>query len=125
MDLKCNKKLGNSFEKEFAEILQKKGYWVTLLTPKQHTGSQPMDIVAGKNNIIYCFECKTVHSKYKRFSLERLEQNQILAYKKLKQTGNDNYFLVVKWNEKEIYKIPFQNIDLKEKSVELKDIYRI
>ncbi len=84
-----------------------------------------MDIVAGKNNIIYCFECKTVHSKYKRFSLERLEQNQILAYKKLKQTGNDNYFLVVKWNEKEIYRIPFQNIDLKEKSVELKDIYRI
>lgn len=125
MDLKCNKKLGNSFEKEMAEILSKEGYWVLIVTPKGHINSQPMDIVAGKNNIIYCFECKTVHSKYKRFPIERLEQNQILAYKKLKQTGNDNYFLVVKWNDKEIYKIPFEDIDFREKSIELKDIYRI
>lgn len=78
-----------------------------------------MDIIASKNNIFYAFECKTVHSKYKRFPLKRLEQNQILAYKKLKQTGNNNYFLIVKWNEEEIYKIPFKEIDFTQKSINL------
>ncbi len=120
-----NKKLGNDFEQEYAKILSEKGYWVLIVTPKGYINSQPMDIVAAKDNIIYCFECKTLHSKYKRFPLKRLEQNQILAYKKLKQTGNDNYYLVVKWNDREIYQIPFSKIDFKQKSIELIEEYRI
>lgn len=120
-----NKKIGNTFEKELANILAKKGYWVLIVTPKGYINSQPMDIIAGKDNTLYCFECKTLHSKNKRFPLNRLEQNQILAYKKLKQTGNDNYFLVVKWNDEEIYQIPFSKIDFRQKSIELIKEYRI
>ena len=119
------KEYGNDFEKEFAEILSKEGYWVLLVTPKGYINSQPMDIVACKNNTFYAFECKTVHSKYKRFPLSRLEQNQILAYKKLKRTGNNNYYLVVKWNDEEIYQIPFSKIDFKQNSIELTKEYKI
>lgn len=120
-----NKRIGTSFEKEYLEILRKQGYWATFLEPKGHIGSQPCDIIAAKNNTLYCFECKTLHSKNKRFNLDRIEQNQRQAYKRLKQTGNDNYFLVVKWNDEQIYKIPFSKIDFKQKSIELIKEYKI
>ena len=120
-----NKNIGNKFENELAEKLSKKGYWVTLLTPKAHIGSQPADLIATKNNIFYAFECKTLHGKYKRFPIKRLEQNQILAYKKLKEVGSNNYFLVVKWNNEIIYLIPFTEIDLNQKSILLEDKYKI
>lgn len=120
-----NKKIGNEFENEFANILYQEGYWVHLVTPKQHINSQPVDIIATKDNIFYAFECKTLHSKNKIFNLNRIEQNQILAYKKLKQTGNNNCYLVVKWNDKEIYQIHFQEIDFTKKSILLEDKYKI
>lgn len=119
-----NKKLGNDFEKEMAEILSRKGYWVVMITPKNHINSQPMDLVAAKNNILYCFECKTLHSKNKKFPLSRIEQNQRSAYKKLKETGNNNYYLIVKWNDEDIYSIPFQNIDFGKKYLNLEDKYK-
>lgn len=120
-----NKKIGNYFEKELAKTLADEGYWVLLVTPKGYINSQPMDIIASKNNIFYGFECKTLHSRYKRFPLKRLEQNQILTYKKLKETGNNNYYLVIKWNNETIYFIPFDEIDLKQKSILLEDKYKI
>lgn len=120
-----NKKIGNDFEKELAKILSNNGFWVLLVTPKGYINSQPMDIIASKNNIFYGFECKTLHSRYKRFPLKRLEQNQILTYKKLKETGNNNYYLVIKWNNETIYFIPFDEIDLKQKSILLEDKYKI
>ena len=125
MDLKSNKKIGNDFERELANILSSKGYWVTLVTPKGYINSQPMDIIATKNNIFYGFECKTLHSRYKRFQLNRLEENQRQAFKKLKKIGTNNYFLVVKWNNETIYLIPFKEIDLKQKSILLEDKYKI
>lgn len=125
MDIKSNKKLGTNFEKEFANILANEGYWVTMLTPKAHIGSQPCDLIATKNNIFYGFECKTLHSRYKRFPLNRLEENQIQAFKKLKKIGTNNYFLVVKWNNKEIYRISFQDIDFTKKSILLEDKYKM
>ncbi len=120
-----NKKIGNKFENELAKTLADEGYWVLLVTPKGYINSQPMDIIASKNNIFYGFECKTLHSRYKRFPLKRLEQNQILTYKKLKETGNNNYYLVIKWNNETIYFIPFDEIDLKQKSILLEDKYKI
>lgn len=125
MDLKSNKKLGNDFEKEFAQILANEGYWALLVTPKGYVNSQPMDIIATKNNIFYGFECKTLHSRYKRFSLNRLEENQRQAFKKLKKIGTNNYFLVIKYNNETIYLIPFEEIDLKQKSILLEDKYKI
>lgn len=120
-----NKKIGKDFEKEYAKILADEGYWVLLVTPKGYINSQPMDIIATKNNIFYGFECKTLHSKYKRFPLSRLEENQRQAFKRLKKIGSNNYFLVVKWNNEIIYLIPFTEIDLNQKSILLEDKYKI
>lgn len=120
-----NKNIGKDFEKEYAKILADEGYWVLLVTPKGYINSQPMDIIATKNNIFYGFECKTLHSKYKRFPLSRLEENQRQAFKRLKKIGSNNYFLVVKWNNEIIYLIPFTEIDLNQKSILLEDKYKI
>lgn len=119
-----NKRIGNSFEKEYAEMLKVKGFWAMLVTPKKYIQSQPMDIVAAKDNKIYCFECKTLHSKNNRFNIGRIEFNQRLSWERLKETGNTNYFLIVLFNDKDIYKIPFTDINFKEKYIVLNKKYK-
>lgn len=117
MDLKSNKRIGNNFEKELAEILREKGYWVTLLTPKKHIGSQPADIVAIKNNKASLIECKTCKSHL--FEIKRIEENQWNASKKYFKCGNTEYLIAIK-NEEEIYMIPIESIDKKQSSIDLR-----
>lgn len=111
-----NKKLGNDFEKEFAEILRRKGYWVTMLTPKQYIGSQPADLIAIKDNKPILIDCKTCKTKY--FQINRIEQNQWLAYERYKKCGNADFVLAIKYNKK-IYMIPLEVIDKDKKSINL------
>lgn len=111
-----NKKIGNDFEQEYAEILSKNGWWVTLLTPKKHIGSQPADIIAVKNNKAILIDCKTSESHL--FPISRIESNQRNAYKKFNKCGNDNYYLVIKYNQKN-YKINMNEIDFTQKSIDL------
>ena len=111
-----NKKIGNDFEKEFAEILRRKGYWVTMLTPKQHIGSQPADLIAIKDNKPILIDCKTCKTKY--FQINRIEQNQWLAYERYKKCGNTDFVLAIKYNKK-IYMIPLEVIDKDKKSINL------
>ena len=112
-----NKKLGNSFEKEMTEILSKKGYWVTMLTPKQHIGSQPADLIAIKDNKPILIDCKTCKTKY--FQISRIEQNQWSAYERYKKCGNTSFILAIKYDE-DIYIVPLDNIDKSKKSINLK-----
>ncbi len=116
MDLKCNKKLGNSFEKEFAEILQKKGYWVTYMTPKQNIGSQPCDLIAIKNDKATLIDCKTCSTNL--LPIKRIEENQRQAFKKYTECGNTKYILAIKYNNK-IYEINMKDIDFTQKSINL------
>ena len=111
-----NKNLGNNFEKEFAEILRKKGYWVTFLSPKQHVGSQPADLIAIKDNKPMLVDCKTCKTKY--FQINRIEQNQRLAFKRYTKCGNTKFILAIKYNNK-IYEIDMKDIDFEQKSIEL------
>jgi len=117
MDLKSNKKLGNNFEKEVAEILSKKGCWVTMLTPKQHTGSQPADLIAIMSDIAILVDCKTCSTHL--FPISRIEQNQWLAYEKYRKWGNMNYYIAIKYKE-DIYMIPMNTIDKTAKSIDLR-----
>ena len=55
-----NKKRGSNFENEFARILGNNGFWARL----DKGISQTCDIIAGKNNRIYMFECKTCSKNY-------------------------------------------------------------
>lgn len=111
-----NKKLGNNFEKEMAEILSKQGYWVTYLTPKQHIGSQPCDLIAIKNDRVTLIDCKTC--KTHLFPIKRIEENQWQAYKKYKKCGNNDFVLAVKYENK-IYIIPLDFINKDRKSIDL------
>ena len=85
-------KKGSAWENEFAQILSRNGFWATVL-PKQRDGSQPMDVVAGKQGKIYNFDCKTV--KGNTFPLSRIEENQEKAFERLSQCScNANYFAI-------------------------------
>ena len=117
MASKSNKKLGNDFEKEFAQILADDGYWVTMLTPKTHIGSQPADLIAVKDNRAYLVDCKTCNSYL--FPLNRIEQNQIEASKKYFKCGNTEYYIAIKYEEN-IYVRPIDTIDFEEKSIDLR-----
>ena len=111
-----NKKIGNKFEIEYAEILRKKGYWVTFLTPKRNIGSQPCDLIAIKNNRPILIDCKTC--KTHLFPISRIEENQRQAFKKYIQCGNTKYILAVKYNNK-IYEIDMRTIDFSQKNIDL------
>lgn len=111
-----NKKTGNNFEKEYAEILKRRGYWVTFLTPKKNIGSQPCDLIAIKDNKPILIDCKTC--KTKLFSINRIEQNQRQAYKRYSKCGNKKYMIVIKYNNK-IYEIDMKDIDLTQKNIDL------
>ena len=112
-----NKKIGSNFEKELARILASKGYWVTLLTPKNHIGSQPADLIAIKNNKPYLIDCKTCNTYL--FPISRIEQNQWNASKKYFECGNICYFIAVKY-QNEIYIIPIDTVDKTEKYIDLR-----
>lgn len=111
-----NKKIGNDFEKEMANILVSKGYWVTMLTPKTHIGSQPADLIAVKDNKAVLIDCKTCNNYL--FPLSRIEQNQIEASKKFFKCGNTEYYIAIKYEE-DIYIIPINTINFEEKSINL------
>ena len=114
-----NKRLGNNFEKEYAEILGKKGYWVTFLSPKKFVGSQPCDLIAIKNDKSILIDCKTCNTHL--FPISRIEENQRQAYKRYTECGNTNFILAIKYNNK-IYEINLRNIDFTQKNLNLKEV---
>ena len=111
-----NKIIGNSFEKEYAKILKEKGYWVTFLTPKNHIGSQPCDLIAIKDNNPILIDCKTCQTHL--FPIARIEENQRQAFKRYSKCGNTDFILAIKYNNK-IYEINMNDIDFKQKSINL------
>ena len=88
------KKKGTQFEKEFAVMLFNAGFWVRL----DKGTAQTCDIIAGKNNVIYLFECKTCIKDY--FDLNRIEDNQRMSRRMFKVKGNDNAYFAFKVEDK-------------------------
>ena len=88
-----NKRLGTAFEREFCELLAKKGYWVHFITP-DNRGAQPFDIVAAKNGEALAMDCKTCVSS--TFNINRLEDNQIMAFERWIKCGNADPYIAVK-----------------------------
>lgn len=113
-----NKILGNDFEKEVAQILKAKGFWVHIITPARYIGSQPADIIAVKNNVAMLVDCKTCSKD--KFPISRIEQNQRLAFKKFKECGNMRYYLAIKGKDG-IYFINLNKVDFNKKYIDLTD----
>lgn len=88
-----NKRLGTAFEREFCELLAKKGYWVHFITP-DNRGAQPFDVVAAKGGRAFAFDCKTCASD--TFSIDRLEDNQMAAFERWMACGNMDPYIAIK-----------------------------
>lgn len=101
-----NKKLGTAFEKRFCELLASRGYWVHFITP-DNRGAQPFDIIAVKAGEAYAYDCKTCVSD--TFSIDRLEDNQIMAFERWIACGNTNPNLAVLHNDK-IYLVSYAHL---------------
>lgn len=96
-----NKKLGNTFETEFCEILGKHGYWVHNMA--QNAAGQPADVIAVKNKLAYLIDCKVCTKN--RFPLSRVEENQHFSMEFWNMCGNGEGWFALKV-EDEIYMIP-------------------
>lgn len=83
-----NKSDGENFEKEVLNILKENNFWATKLKEKENGG--PFDIVATKNNTFYSLEAKRINNGTK-FNLNRVESNQISAFKRLLKVNSSNY----------------------------------
>ena len=102
------------------EHLSKLGYRCTYLEGESHTKSQACDVIACKDGKVWAIDCKTLHNKNGLFPIDRIEQNQVLAYKRYKKCGNDNFFLAILWQDN-IYFIPMSDILFECKSIDLKE----
>lgn len=103
-----------------ADKLYDIGYWVHLLENKNYSNSQPADIIGIKGNETLVIDCKTLKNETGNFTLERLEENQILCFNKLKECGYRNYALAILYNN-DVYFVPLIDVDLKSKSINVKN----
>lgn len=118
-----NKKIGSKFEKDFCEFLANKKYWVHFIEGASHTGAQPCDIIAIKKDFPELYDCKTLNNKSGLFPISRIEENQRLAYERIRKCGNPEtiFSLAILWNNN-LYYIDFDDIDFNKKSIDLKEI---
>lgn len=103
-----NQKRGKDFEQRFVKYLQSIGCWVHFIQPSPD-GSQPFDIIAGKNNILSAFDCKTLDGN--RFPLSRVEDNQRMAFQLLNKKGNMLTYFAVEVSENVVKFIPSIHIE--------------
>lgn len=95
---------GNQFEEKFCEAMSKQGFWV-LRIPRGAGGTQPFDVIAIGRNIIFAVDCKVVSGKANTFSLDRVEDNQWLAFELITERTNAIAMLAIYWEKEDCVKI--------------------
>jgi archaeal holliday junction resolvase (hjc) len=109
-----NRKIGNSFEMEFCELLFQRGFWCHNMA--QNAAGQPADVIAVKNKTAYLIDCKVC--SHNRFPLSRVEENQHFAMKTWKSCGNGEGWFALKVEDEIIMISHFLMVALmREKSV--------
>ena len=103
-----NKQIGTEFERKVCEILSADGWWVHFISP-DNRGAQPFDIIAVKEGRAIAADCKTCEGKI--FSIDRLEDNQRLAFEKWQRCGNSEPMLFVK-HRNEVFCIEYYELKL-------------
>lgn len=107
-----NKKLGNSFEKELALDLFKKGFWVHPVAPNA-AGQQPADIIAIKDGRAYLIDAKVCSGKY--FPFRRIEEDQRCAMEMWRDRGNGSGVFAFKIESTgEVYMITYYRLRQRE-----------
>ena len=111
-----NKKIGTAFEKQMCELFSQNGFWVHFISPDSR-GSQPFDVIAVKNGHAVVFDCKTCKDHI--FRIDRLEDNQIMAFEKWIACGNSAPFVAIE-HETAVYMIDYLRLK-KEKKIDLRE----
>lgn len=106
-----NKTIGTEFEQNFCEWLSRRGWWVHFITP-DNRGAQPFDVIAVKNGEAMAVDCKTISRPI--FSIDRLEENQKLAFEKWLSCGNSMPYVAILYKGN-LYLINYQYMKEKEK----------
>jgi Holliday junction resolvase len=115
-----NKKIGTAFENECCDVLAKMGFWVHFIVPDAR-GAQPFDIIAVKDGRAIAIDCKTCVAK--RFTISRLEEDQVTSFEKWLRCGNLEPVILIKHKE-EIYSVGYN--ELKEKkSVVIEELKKV
>jgi Holliday junction resolvase len=90
-----NKELGNRVEKEFAQYMYAKGWWVHIFS--YNSNGQPCDIVMSKDNLVWFLDVKSVQTE--EFDFSRIEPNQMTAFELLVSRGTINAGFACKFND--------------------------
>lgn len=96
-----NKKLGTAFEKQVLQILKERmpRAWIHFLSPDER-GAQPFDIIVVQDGMASAVECKTLDAKRRYFPIDRLEDNQIMAFERWMLCGNPEPLIAIKHGDK-------------------------
>lgn len=102
-----NRKIGNTFESEFCEMLFDKGYWVHNMA--QNQAGQPADVIAVKNGKSFLIDCKACASGI--FPFSRIESNQHIAMKLWHDSGNGCGWFALKLCGNDIIMLSYNTIE--------------
>ena len=81
------------FERKFCEWAGKDGWWA-LNIPRSKAGQQPFDVIACKGSCVLAVDCKLVSAKKNLFPLDRIEDNQWMAFSSILSKSNNVLCLV-------------------------------
>ena len=107
MNKASNKKIGNSFENEFTELLSKHGWWA--LNIGGSANGQPADVIAVKDTVAQLIDCKVCSKN--RFALSRVEPNQELSMSLWHDCNNGTCWFALKIDDG-IYMLNFEKVRL-------------
>ena len=99
------------FEKYFCEWARRNGWWA-LDIPKSKSGQQPFDIIAIRNQDILGVDCKVISSNSRVFPLNRIEDNQWLAFWSLRKKSEQAVIGIVVWHDqtRRMYFISYEEL---------------
>lgn len=110
---------GYKFESELCELLKAEGFWA-LNIPKDKRGAQPFDVIAMKDKYVFVTDCKVCGKHL--FPLERVEDNQWLAFETISKRTSANAGLTLYFRG-DIYWVSYKEaktmFDHGESSIEL------
>lgn len=122
-------KIGRETEKEVAKYLKELRYYA-LIIPKTVHG-QPVDMIFGKNNIVWFVDIKHLENNKASFPFDRIESNQETAMQYAKIISNmTNLGFVIKWERDDsgYFFLDYDKfLELRKngfKSVKMKDLKR-
>lgn len=102
-----NKQSGTAFERELCLYLSGRGFWCHNLA--QNSQGQPFDVIAARGGQTHPIDCKVCEKNI--FRLERVEENQYLAMRLWRDTGNGEGWFALRLSNGAIYFISFSNME--------------